>query len=529
MSLSLWDRFTLSLAPEWTLRRLRAKLAARNYEAAVSSRRTSGWKRSRSDVNAVTATALVELRTQARDLIRNNSWAKRAQRVISNNVVGWGIVPKPVTTDDRDRARAAQVWKDWAGTTECDSEGRHTFAGIQALVIKSVAESGEVLIRRRLRRAEDKLTIPLQLQVLEADFLDTGKDGLDGPMGPIVQGVEYDLLGRRAAYWVFPEHPGSSRAITAVSKRIPASEIIHVLYTERPGQARGVSWYGSAIVNLRDLDDYDDAELMKQKIAACFAAFVTDTDGAGSPIGAADDSDDMIETLEPGMISHLPPGKEITFGAPPPVTSDTFATRNLRRIAAGLGVTFEDLTGDYSQVNFSSARMSRISHQANVRDWQFNMLIPLLCSGVWAWAMEAAVLSGVLRSAPLAEWTVPPLPMIEPDKEGLAYQRLVRVGAMTPSEMVREQGGDPEAHWAEYAADMKRLDDLGIQLDSDVRKVSQAGLTQQRVGLNSGAPADPTPAPAAGQNAEPEFEIVEDPDVSPELEAAVLRFAKGAA
>lgn len=498
MKLTAWDRFTMTIAPKWTLERVRARVVAqqlRNYEAASSGRRTAGWARNRGDVDAVIALAGRELRMHARDLLRNNSWARRAVSVIVNNCVGWGLVPKPSGTDARANEAAAAAWRAWAGSTDCDAEGRRDWVGLLDLAMRATVADGEVLIRRRVRRLIDGYALPLQLQVLEADFIDTDKsgDGIEG--GLIRNGIEFDAIGRRAAYWIFPEHPGSDAAAGKPSKRVPASEILHVFFGERPGQSRGVSWLGAAIVNLKDLDEYEDAELMRQKIAACFAAFVTDTDGTAAPLGAPDDADPALESFEPGMIAHLPPGKAVTVASPPQVVNGEFTTRNLRRIAAGLGVTYEDLTGDYSQVNYSSARMARLVHAANVRTWQTVMLAPQLCAGVWEWFRDAAILAGKLPASASklpAEWTVPPLPMIEPDKEGLAFQRLVRVGAMTPSQMVREQGGDPAAHWAEYAADLAQLDALGIKLDSDVRAVSQAGLTQERVGGGGGG--EPPPA-----------------------------------
>lgn len=482
--MNAWDRFWLAVAPRWSLKRIRARhvasVLARNYEAAQSGRRTQGWARNRGDVNAVTLAALIELRMHARDLIRNNAWAKRAQRIIANNTVGWGIVPK--AADGPSRGPASELWKAWAGSTLCDADGRRTFYGIQNQAMKSLVADGEVLIRRRSRLPTDGLPIPLQLQILEGDFIDTSKDGVDGPSGPITQGVEFDRLGRRAAYWLFEAHPGGNQS-TGISRRVPASQIIHVFESDRPGQVRGVSWYGASIVNMKDLDEFDDAELVKQKIAACFAAFVTDLDGTGSALGEQDPDDDLVETFEPGMIHQLPPGKAVTVANPPTVTEGSFATRNLRRIAAGLGVTYEDLTGDYSQVNFSSARLARLAHWANVHDWRWNTLIPVLCDGIWRWAMEAAVVAGTMPEVPSVEWTCPPMPMIEPDKEGLAFSRNVRAGLITHDEMVREQGGDPDTHWAEYSAGLQRLDALGIKLDSDVRAVSQAGLTQERAGL----------------------------------------------
>ncbi len=483
MRLTWFDRFLARMAPQTALKRIRARAAvetfARHYEAASPGRRTSGWARTAGDANVVALGALAEMRMHARDLIRNNAWARRAQRVIANNTAGWGIVAKPVGPNPEDVARASELWKAWAESTECESEGRHTFYSLQHLAMKTIPEAGELLIRRRWRRTSDGMTIPLQLQVLEPDHLDhTRNQNSSQAGGPIIQGVEYDLIGRRAAYWLYPIHPGSGRG-TPASERIAASEVLHVFYPERAGQARGVSWFSTAILNLKDLDEYDDAELMKQKIAACFAAFVTDVDGSSAPLGEPSTANEIVETFEPGMIQKLPPGKEVTFGTPPQVVADSFAARNLRRVAAGLGVTYEDLTGDYSQVNFSSARLARLSHWANVHDWRHNMLIPLFCQRVWDWAMEAAVFAGELTEAVGVQWTPPPMPMIEPDKEGLAYSRLIRNGVMTLSEAIREQGGDPAAHLMEYAADNAELDRLGIKLDCDPRYTTGAGQAQQ--------------------------------------------------
>jgi len=489
------DRLTLPFAPRWTLERIRARTAAahlaRHYEAAQLGRRTSGWNRNRGDANSVTAAALAELRMHARDLVRNTGWARRGRQVIANSTVGWGIVPRPAGPLAE---QASAVWKAWADSPTCETSGRHTFYSVQALVMRTVAESGECLIRRRVRRPEDGLPVPLQLQVLEPDFLDTSKDLAVGESGgPIIQGIEFDAVGRRKAYWLFPEHPGSSRS-AGVSKRVPASEVAHVYLVERPGQVRGPSWFGEAIVPLKDLDAYEDAELMRQKIAACFAAFVTDVDGAGTGIAEPDGANALVETFEPGMVSYLPPGKNVVTANPPTVVESGFSARHLRKVAAALGVTFEDLTGDYSQVNYSSARMARLSFALNVRSWQWEMMVPQLCMPVWGWVMEAAELAGQLPSAPpMADWTAPPLPMIDPEKEADGYKKAVRAGMMTPSEMVREQGEDPATHWEKYANDLAELDQRGIKLSVDVRAVSDAGLTQERVGLSGGAPA---PAPA---------------------------------
>ena len=85
--------------------------------------------------------------------------------------------------------------------------------------MRSLVESGEVLVRLRERRVEDGLPVPLQLQVLEADHLDSGKTEELRDGGFILQGIEFDALGRRRAYWLYPTHPGDGRRRTGLASR----------------------------------------------------------------------------------------------------------------------------------------------------------------------------------------------------------------------------------------------------------------------------------------------------------------------
>jgi lambda family phage portal protein len=496
--LNFFDRAILAIFPQWGLSRVRARVMARHFEAASVGRRTDGWSRRGTDANsAASGAALSHLRGKARDLARNNPYARRGIKRIVTNTVGWGIRPKPTGSGAQ---LIMGLWKLWAETTQCDAAGRLTFYGLQKLVMRTVVESGEVLIRRRLRRPVDGLAIPLQLQVLEPDFIDTSKDGMTGTAGgPIIQGIEFDALGRRIAYWLFDQHPGGgSQPMSGMgmeSRRIPADGVLHVYDQERPGQVRGPSWLASVAVRLSDFDEFEDATLMKQKISACLAAFVTDVDGSGAAIGEASTSasDQSIDTMEPGMIVNLPSGRTVTVANPPQASDhQSFATTALRGVAAGLGVTYEDLCGDYSQVNYSSARMARLAHMADVHDWRWNMIIPQFCAPAWMWMLEALELANVNVELSPAEWTPPPIGMIDPANEGLAMSRNVRAGLMTPSEMVREQGFDPDVHFQEYADDLKKLDKLGITLDSDARKTSGSGQAQA-VATSSVAPTTTTP------------------------------------
>lgn len=483
LRVSWWDRFLISFAPNWGLRRVQARakaqLMARHYEAAQGGRRTSGWMRSSSDANAANRPALVALRELSRDLRRNNGWAKRGVQVIVNNTIGWGIMPKPA---GRSRARsktAIQLWNEWADSTACDFDGRLNFYGLQRLALETIVESGEVII---LRQPSPDLNIPMRLQVLEPDYLDHTRNGLPSSNGgQIIDGVEFDKLGRRVAYWLFTSHPGSQRLATGGygSTRVPADKVLHIYRVDRPGQVRGVPWLASAITRMKDLDDFEDAELMQQKVAACFGAFVTDMDGTSSPVGKKDDGNDRIEHLAPGHIAYLPPGKTVTFAQPPRAQDGSFSTRVLRRIFVSLGVPYEEGTGDYSQINYSSARMARLAHWQNVGEWREHLIIPQLCNGVWDWAMQGLQELEGWTDRPSAQWAAPPMPILEPDKEGLAYQRMVRNGLLTLPQAIRELGYDPIEQLDEIQATNADLDARGIILDIDPRKTTAGGQYQQ--------------------------------------------------
>ncbi len=494
------DRAIGWISPGWAQSRARSRLVARHFEAASSGRRTDGWHRKATDPNAAASgPTLSLLRAQARDLVRNNPWARRGLRRLTSGIVGYGIRPK---AKGRGADIAMRAFETWGETTECDAAGRLTFYGIQRLCMRTIAESGEVLIRRRWRRPTDGLAVPMQLQVLEPDLIDSGRDGIRLPNGgKIIQGIELDAIGRRVAYWLFDEHPGGRSIFSTASRRIPAENVLHVYDQERAGQVRGPSWFASVDVRLHDFDEYEDATLIKQKVAACMAAFVTDLDGSGAPLGEGGTdlpSGQLTDTIEPGMIIPLAVGKTVTVSQPPAANDHaSFSATSLRGVAAGLGVTYEDLTGDYSQVTYSSARMARLAHQPDVDDWRWNMLIPLFCAPAWRWMLEALAMAGEDVELAQAEWTPPATPLLDPDAEGTAYQRLVRDGFMTWPQVIRELGYDPRAQLKEIEETNTALDKGKIVLDCDPRRTSGAGQLQMS-GASGGAPAKAPAAPADG-------------------------------
>ena len=133
----------------------------RAYEAADKGRRGKAFRLAKStSVNSEVSAALVTLRDRSRNMVRNNGWARRAVEAITKHTIGDGIQPAP----DADLATCQLVkrlWSKWANSTACDWYGKTTFYGLQELAMRSIAESGEVLILRRWVMPDDNNPLPL--------------------------------------------------------------------------------------------------------------------------------------------------------------------------------------------------------------------------------------------------------------------------------------------------------------------------------------------------------------------------------
>lgn len=489
--MNILDKIIQSIDPERAAKREMSRLKieqarvaqdmVRGYEGASIGRRTSNWQTSGKSQNAESRGRIGTLRNRARDLVRNVPFAASAVRGICNNVVGHGLQARfnPLNANERYKERLQALWSKWAESTQIDADGRCDFYGIQDLVLRTVVESGECIVRRRRRRSSDplKLAVPIQLQVLEPDYLDESRDQLNTESGNLViQGKEFDKQGRCVAYWLYTQHPGDygyQSHLTNESIRVPAEDIAHIYRIDRPGQVRGVTWYAPVMIRIKDFDEYEDAQLMRQKVAACFSVFVHDADSQNSALGA-NSAHELSERVTPAMIEHLPPGKDISFASPPKVDGYAdYSKVSLHMIATGLGIPYSLMTGDQSETNFASGRMGWIDFNRSVESWRWKMLIPQLCNTVVGWFAEAAKLQGFMDDFK-TEWSEPAREMVNPKEEIAALREKIRMGYPW-SKAISDMGYDPQQILEEYAEWNVKMDEAGVILDTDPRKIALTG------------------------------------------------------
>jgi lambda family phage portal protein len=489
------DRTISWISPAAGLRRLRARHAADlvqlAYEGARTDRRTGGWHTTGTSANAEIGPALTKLRERSRDLVRNNAYAARAVAEITGNTIGTGITAQARTGEPFLDRLINSVWAEWI--RQCDADGQLDFYGIQALVTRTVVESGECIVRFRQRRESDGLAVPLQLQVLEPDYLDHTKTQKTDT-GYIIQGVEFDLVGRRIYYWLYGQHPGDVvqtgvRGWASLqSVRVPASEVLHIYRKDRPGQVRGVPWLAPVMLTLRDLDEYEDAELTRKKIESCLAAFVTQPQGPDGPSIAPTTTDPAtgrrIEEFQPGMIEYLNPGEEITVSSPSAVSGyRDYVSAKQAQIATGLQLTYEQLTGDLSRVNYSSYRAGLFSFRNAIEGFRWLTFIPMFCEPVWRRFLSVAYAAGAIpEPGPFnAEWTPPGFGSVDPYKDAMATLARLRMGTLTLRQAIAEYGYDPDEQLEQIAEINRMLDERGIVLDCDPRHMTQSGAQQKEI------------------------------------------------
>ncbi|MFM9860663.1 phage portal protein [Pseudoxanthobacter sp. M-2] len=483
--------------------RIRTATMLRAYDGAAGGRRFDGWPTPSTSADAEIGLSLARLRARCRDLSRNNPHAKRAVTVWTTNLVGDGIVPRAKTGKASLDSKVDALFAAFVET--CDAGGQLDFFGLQALAVRGMIDGGETLLRRRWRRGDDGLPVPVQFQVMEGDHLDHDKTTAFETGARIVQGVEFDAIGRRSAYWMFRDHPGDSVASLRgglASRPVPASEVAHLHLKERT-QTRGVPWGHAVLQRLRDLDDYEDAEIMRKKVEACVVAFVLGQtpedveDGQSIAPEVVTQGGLAIEKFEPGLIARVKGGTDVKFSSPSGSSGfPAYIKAGLHSIAAGYELPYALLSGDLSEVNFSSSRVGLVEFRRLVTQRQWQCVIKMACQPMWDWFIEAAQLVGKLPAAPIpCEWQPPAFESVNPLDDANADMVNVRSGKVTMPELIAKTGRNPDDVLAEHAAWKQKVDDAGLVFDSDPSQVARAGTEQPSI--TAGDKPAPRTAPAA--------------------------------
>jgi lambda family phage portal protein len=267
---------------------------------------------------------------------------------------------------------------------------------------------------------------------------------------------------------------------------LPADEVLHLFISDRPGQTRGVTWFASAIKRLHHLTGYEEAEVVRARAASSLMGFITSPEGELMGDEVLDDQ--RVSNFQPGVFKYLQPGESVTVPQldAPDGQFEPFMRAMLRATAAGVGMSYESCSRDYSQTNYSSSRLALLEDRENWKAIQ-RYLIENFHQPVFEAWLEMAVMGGKLNLPTYeaqperykrVKWCPRAWGWIDPQKEVAAYKEAVRCGFKTQAQVVAEQGGDINELMAERQAELELADELGIALDTDPRSEQVAALPE---------------------------------------------------
>lgn len=477
------------------------------YEAAQGGRRFRGMDAPNVGPNGG-EWDVGRMRQRVRALDRNDPRVRKALNTLTAELIGTGIKPQSALPDRTQRKAIHQLWFDWVD--EADADGQREFYGLQALAFRTMVRDGECFLRLRPRLPKDGLSVPLQVQLLEADMcpLDHNGQGIDGNV--IRAGIEFDRLGRRVAYWMLRQHPGDPNAGTSVDPRpvrIAAEDIVHVYLAERPGQIRGVTWFSPVILRAHNMDLYDDAQMWRQNLATAFVG-VWEQQADPSDLDVLDDDGTTATapTLEHGTIIRGEPGETFKTTTPPGMGDDydAFKTWQTRDFGAGLGLDYSQLSGDRKGSSYSAERTGTLQFR-RFAEPLIHQVAFTLCRPVWHRWMDLAAAASALplpqyalrrREYQRVRWVPQGWPWVDPQKDGAARIMHIAAGLASPQETIAELGNDPE----------QVLDDMVAWK----QMLAERGLTPADFVAFSGGATQAAPAPAGGPGDDPVDEDAAD-------------------
>jgi lambda family phage portal protein len=469
------------------------------WDAAQPDRLISGWVTGTQPINQQIESELRNLRARSRNLAHNDPYIRRFLSMCRNNVVGSkGFILRSQVSyqgkpDIEARDAIEKAWNEFSRPGVCDAQNRLSMKDMDNMMVDSLNREGEIIVMVVTGKAENKFGVSFKL--IDPELLDVNIKDVNGK-NKVRMGIETDSRGRVAAYHFHSTDVTHSNYYNQGGVgylRIKAEFIIHKFIFEYPDQLRGYPRAAAAMLRLRILNGYEEAELVAARNAASTMGFIVPNgDDAGfegdEDTYETDEEDDDVEYVdedpiieaEAGAFHYLAPGADIKqWSAPHPNQAyQAFVKTILRGIASALNVDYNTLANDLEGVNFSSLRGGVLESRElwkclqeffieHIKSTMFNTWLK------WALLNEAVVWNSgkPLSSSKLTQYSDHTFQgrrwdWVDPYKDTQTAKLNVDEKFKSRSQVIREMGGDPDEVWQEIAEEQKRLKELGIEIVS---------------------------------------------------------------
>ncbi|MXP24821.1 phage portal protein [Altererythrobacter indicus] len=513
--------FMQTLGEAFSGLRQRMFFGTQPYEAQrYDSREMAGWTPSLTSGTDENLDARDAVTRRARDLVRNHPIISGATDRRAESVVGSNI--RLETQPAFESMGQSPDWADeWSQNTEqhfelwardprklCDAQMHLQFGGMVELAYRHWWNDGEAA-------AVIKMLPPVGPRVLaqwETCLEVVDPDRVSNPNGlpdhhklsngrTLIGGIEYDRNGAPLAAHVRVAHPSSNNGGTLDSfrwTRVPfygptgRPIFVHAFKRNRADQRRGISRFVSAIKRIKMFDRFDDAELEAALLNAIMAVSIESAAPTAEVAAAMAPTSGKQETQLPEhfryrmdhpvrmqgvRVFHGLPGEKMEFkrSEHPSQNYPEFQATGLRSMAASLGLSYAQISQNWADINYSSARamLNEIWRGLLHDRWLFTQGF---CTPIYLAWLEEAVAKGIIQvpgrktnfykyrnALSLCEWIGPGRGSVDPLKEGQADDFRLNQGATDLTTMSNESGKDYRKTLRNQAREKKYREQMGLE------------------------------------------------------------------
>lgn len=406
-----------------------------------------------------------------------------------------------------------------------DAERSKTFTDIVRMAVSQDLLTGEFLAVDEWAGRKGR-PFGTSVHVIDTDRLSNPHGQMDTKR--LRRGVHKDPTGvYPIGVWVQDSHPSdvgfysSNQNWTYLSNYRPwgRQRVLHIFEQQRPAQSRGVSTLVAALKEMRMTRKFRDITLQNAVVNATYAATIEsefpeqafaalgggnvgkfiEEYGTGLLGAVAKYSGNSRNTyLDGAKVAHLFPGTKLQMrpaGTPGGVGTD-FEKSLVRYIANILGVSYEQLSKDFSETNYSSARAG-FAETEKAMLARKRLCADKVANFIYRLWLEEAIESGDITSMPKnhpawrdginaeayssAEWLGAAMGQIDELKETQAAVLRLKYNISTLEQETGRLGRDWRQQLKQRQREHKLSDDLGIPAIEEAQSIKAvSGSPQER-------------------------------------------------
>ena len=494
-------------------------------EGADRTSRTIGsWSPSRQPMDALIGLGAKDTADyRARDMLINDGYAQGAASMHKDSIVGTqyrlnsmpnlkalGFLDYDWEDEFQEIVEARFNLAAESPRAYFDRMGINDFTAMVRLVVGLFFATGEVTAVVDWLEEENR-PFNTAIQLVNSNRLSNPNNGMDTQY--LRSGVEIDSKGRPTHYHFRNGEQYDMYGVSHEWRRVPAAtpwgrqQVIHIMEQRLADQHRGIADMVSVLKKMRMTAKYQDVVLQQAVLQATYAAvieselpreIVSAQMGEEDPTGesalaflsnVAEYSAGRDIMLNDVKVPVLFPNTKLNLKqlSDPAGIGANFEESLLRHTAAGLGLSYEQFSRDYSKTNYSSARAS-MSEAAKSMQSRKKMVADRFATSVFRLWLEEEINNGTVPlpkgkglkwfySNPLhldalagCSWIGASRAQIDELKETQAAMLRIEAGFSTREIECAAMGRDWRDMFRQLEREKRVAEQLGINLTTDNSK-----------------------------------------------------------